>query len=137
LAPDGGLGDDLLPGLRAGLLPLLVESGESDDTLRVNFYEIHGIAVPGGRAAVEIIDDNLYLVVSLRNVGNGIAVLQAAVSGPSGRAPAPTRRRSTRSACSRGTSMSPPPRSASGRPPSAASRPTSGSCSCPGSSRAI
>ena len=61
--------------LRAGLLPLLVESGDSDDTLRVNFYEIHGIAVPGGRAAVEIIDDNVYLVVSLRNVGNGIAVL--------------------------------------------------------------
>jgi hypothetical protein len=61
--------------LRAGLLPLLVESGESDETLRVNFYEIHGIAVPGGRAAVEIIDGNLYLVVSLRNVGNGIAVL--------------------------------------------------------------
>jgi hypothetical protein len=61
--------------LRAGLLPLLVESGDSDQTLRVNFYEIHGIAVPGGRAAVEIIDDNIYLVVSLRNVGNGIAVL--------------------------------------------------------------
>jgi hypothetical protein len=61
--------------LRAGLLPLLVESGDSDETLRVNFYDVHGIAVPGGRAAVEIIDENVYLVLSLRNVGNGIAVV--------------------------------------------------------------
>jgi hypothetical protein len=61
--------------LLAGLRPLLVESGESAETLRVNFYDVHGIAVPGGRAAVEIVDDNLYVVLSLRNVGSGIAVL--------------------------------------------------------------
>ena len=61
--------------LLAGLRPLLVESGESDETLRVNFFDVHGIAVPGGRAAVEIVDGHLYLVVSLRNVGTGIAVL--------------------------------------------------------------
>ena len=61
--------------LLAGMRPLLVESVEGDATLRVNFYDVAGIAVPGGRAAVEIIDDNLYLVASLRNVGTGIGVL--------------------------------------------------------------
>jgi len=68
--------------LLAGLRPLLVESGESAETLRVNFYEIHGIAVPGGRAAIEIVDANVYLVVSLRNVGSGIAVLHGGTVYP-------------------------------------------------------
>jgi hypothetical protein len=61
--------------LLAGLRPLLVESGDADETLRVNFKDIHGIAAPGGRAAVEIIDGNVFVVLSLRNVGSGIAVL--------------------------------------------------------------
>jgi hypothetical protein len=61
--------------LMAGLRPLLVESAESDPTLRVNFRDVHGVAVPGGRAAVEIVDGNVFIVISLRNVGSGIAVL--------------------------------------------------------------
>jgi hypothetical protein len=61
--------------LLAGLRPLLVESSESDRALRVNFRDINGINVPGGGAAVEIIDNRIYLVVSLKNVGAGIAVL--------------------------------------------------------------
>jgi hypothetical protein len=68
--------------LLAGLRPLLVESGESAETLRVNFYEVHGIAVPGGRAAIEFVEANLYLVVSLRNVGSGIAVLHGGMVYP-------------------------------------------------------
>jgi hypothetical protein len=68
--------------LLAGLRPLLVESLEDDRTLRVNFYDVHGIAVPGGRAAVEVLDDNLYIVVSLRNVGTGIAVLHGGLVHP-------------------------------------------------------
>jgi len=68
--------------LLAGLRPLLVESGESAETLRVNFYDINGIAVPGGRAAVELVDDRLYLVLSLRNVGSGIAVLHGGTVYP-------------------------------------------------------
>ena len=35
----------------------------------------HWAAVAGGRAAVEIADGNIYLAMSLRNVGSGIAVL--------------------------------------------------------------
>ncbi|HET8528324.1 MAG TPA: hypothetical protein VFL60_05385 [Gaiellaceae bacterium] len=61
--------------LLAGLRPLLVESNESAEILRVNFFDVHGVAVPGGRAAVELIDGNVYIVVSLRNVGSGIAVM--------------------------------------------------------------
>src|SRR5439155_26018284 len=41
-----------------------------------------GIAVPGGRAAIEIVDDNLYVVLSVRNVGSGIAVLHGGVVYP-------------------------------------------------------
>jgi hypothetical protein len=68
--------------LLAGLRPLLVESGESAETLRVNFHDIHGIAVPGGRAAVELVDDRVYIVLSLRNVGSGIAVLHGGTLYP-------------------------------------------------------
>ena len=68
--------------LLAGLRPLLVESGESAETLRVNFYDIQGIAVPGGRAAIELVDDRLYVVLSLRNVGSGIAVLHGGALYP-------------------------------------------------------
>jgi hypothetical protein len=68
--------------LLAGLRPLLVESGESAETLRVNFHDIHGIAVPGGRAAIDLVDDRLYVVLSLRNVGSGIAVLHGGTLSP-------------------------------------------------------
>jgi hypothetical protein len=61
--------------LLADLRPLLVESSEADTLLRVGFKDINGIAVAGGRAAVELIDDRIYIVLSLRNVGRGIAVL--------------------------------------------------------------
>ena len=61
--------------LLAGLRPLLVESLESDPTQRVNFQDVRGIVTPGGGAAVQVIDDSLFVVLSLRNVGPGIAVL--------------------------------------------------------------
>jgi hypothetical protein len=68
--------------LLAGLRPLLVESGESAETLRVNFHDIQGIAVPGGRAAIELVDDRVFVVLSLRNVGSGIAVLHGGTLYP-------------------------------------------------------
>jgi len=36
----------------------------------------HWANVEGGRASVELVDGNIYLAALLRNVGNGIAVLQ-------------------------------------------------------------
>ena len=68
--------------LLAGLRPLLVASNESDELQRVNFYDVHGIAVPGARAAVEIVDENVYIVISVRNVGSGIGVVHGGVVHP-------------------------------------------------------
>jgi len=34
------------------------------------------VRLPGGQAVAEIVDDNVYVAMSLRNVGNGIGVLQ-------------------------------------------------------------
>jgi hypothetical protein len=61
--------------LLAGLRPLIVESLDSDPTQRVNFVDQRGIVTPGGGAAVQVIDDQIYVVLSLRNVGPGIGVL--------------------------------------------------------------
>jgi len=61
--------------LLAGLRPLLVESLESDPIQRVNFVDQRGIVTPGGGAAVQVIEDRIYVVLSLRNVGPGIGVL--------------------------------------------------------------
>ena len=61
--------------LMAGLRPLLVESAESDPTLHVNFKDVTSLPVPGGGAYVGKVDGNVYVVLSLKNVGPGIAVL--------------------------------------------------------------
>src|SRR5262249_16629810 len=61
--------------LLAGLRPLIVESLESDPIQRVNFADQCGIVTPGGGAAVQVIEDRIYVVLSLRNVGPGIGVL--------------------------------------------------------------
>src|SRR3954447_20692781 len=68
--------------LLAGLRPLLVSSNESDELQRVNFYDVHGIAVPGARGAVEIVSENVYIVISVRNVGSGIGVLHGGSGHP-------------------------------------------------------
>ena len=68
--------------LLAGLRPLLVASNESDELQRVNFYDVHGIAVPGARAAIEIVNENVYVVISVRNVGSGIGVLHGGIVHP-------------------------------------------------------
>ncbi len=61
--------------LYAGLRPLLVPSRLEDPPEKVGFQDDHWIRVPGGRAIAEVTDDVIYLGMSLRNVGSGIAVL--------------------------------------------------------------
>ena len=61
--------------LLAGLRPLIVESLETDPIQRVNFVDQRGVVTPGGGAAVQVIEDRIYVVLSLRNVGPGIGVL--------------------------------------------------------------
>jgi hypothetical protein len=64
--------------------PLLMPSRLSDETLKVNFGDNKWVRLPGGSAVAEIgggdgtrgpRDSVIYLSVSVRNVGNGIAVL--------------------------------------------------------------
>ena len=61
--------------LMAGLRPLLVESSENDPVQHVNFKDVTGLPVPGGGAYVGTIDGSVFVVLSLKNVGPGIAVL--------------------------------------------------------------
>jgi hypothetical protein len=56
--------------------PLLAPSRLEDPMQKIMFLEGHWVTAPGGRAAVEHIDGAVYLAISLRNVGSGIAVCQ-------------------------------------------------------------
>ena len=56
--------------------PLLAPSRLEDPTQKIMFLEEHWVSASGGRAAVEHIDGIVYLAISLRNVGSGIAVCQ-------------------------------------------------------------
>jgi hypothetical protein len=56
--------------------PLLAPSRLEDPEQKIMFLEGRWVSASGGRAAVENIDDAIYLAVSLRNVGSGIAVCQ-------------------------------------------------------------
>ena len=60
--------------------PVLAPSRFDDPTQKLMFLERHWVAAPGGRAAVEHDDGVVYLAISLRNVGSGIAVCQGWVA---------------------------------------------------------
>lgn len=61
--------------LLAGLRPLLMPSRTEDLTLKVGFADNHFVALPGGGATAEVTDEAIYLTMSVRNVGNGMAIL--------------------------------------------------------------
>jgi hypothetical protein len=63
--------------LQQGLRPLVFPSRASDETLKVSFVDRHWVLVPGGQGTVEISPDVVYLTLSLRNVGSGLAVLDS------------------------------------------------------------
>jgi len=63
--------------LLAGIRPVLVPSRVDDPMIKINWGDEHWTRVEGSRAAVEVEGDVIYLAMSLRNVGSGIAVLQA------------------------------------------------------------
>jgi hypothetical protein len=64
-------------GLLLGLRPVLAPARVTDPPEVVRFGEGRLVSVEGGMAAVEHDGGNYYLVIPLRNVGNGLAVLQA------------------------------------------------------------
>jgi hypothetical protein len=63
--------------LLLGLRPVLAPSRVTDPPETVRFGDGRMVSVEGGMAAVEREGANYYFVIPLRNVGNGLAVLQA------------------------------------------------------------
>src|SRR5215831_2303156 len=61
--------------LLAGQRPLLVPSRLEDPAIKVNFQDDVWFLVPGGHGVAQATDDADYFVISVRNVGTGIAVL--------------------------------------------------------------
>jgi hypothetical protein len=61
--------------LLASLRPLLVASKLEDPPQKVGFMDGKTLLAPGGGAAVEVTDQAVYLAISVRNAGSGIAVL--------------------------------------------------------------
>ena len=61
--------------LLAGQRPLLVPSRAEDPAVRAGFQDGVWFNVPGGEGAARATDEADYFVVSVRNVGTGIAVL--------------------------------------------------------------
>jgi hypothetical protein len=61
--------------LQVGLRPLLVPSRLEDPLIKVMWVDGHHARLEGGRAAVEVADGVIYLAMSLRNVGSGMAVI--------------------------------------------------------------
>jgi hypothetical protein len=56
--------------------PLLASSRLEDPNQKIMFLEGNWVAASGGHGVVEYIDGIVYLAISLRNVGSGIAVCQ-------------------------------------------------------------
>jgi hypothetical protein len=61
--------------LQAGIRPVLVPSRLQDPPEKVGFVDDHWVKVGGGRAVAEAAEEAIYLAIALRNVGNGLAVL--------------------------------------------------------------
>jgi hypothetical protein len=62
--------------------PVLTPSRFDDPVQKLRFVEGNWVSAMGGRAAVEHVDGIVYLAISLRNVGSGIAVCQGWVARP-------------------------------------------------------
>jgi hypothetical protein len=61
--------------LLAGLRPVLMSSRLQDLPQKVSFFDQHWVTVEGGHAAFEVSEQAIYMVISLRNAGAGMAVL--------------------------------------------------------------
>jgi hypothetical protein len=61
--------------LLAGIRPLLIPSRPEDPEQKIGFADNRWVRVAGGQAAVEVGEDAIYFVGSVRNVGSGLAVL--------------------------------------------------------------
>ena len=62
--------------LLAGLRPVLVPSRLGDPEEKVLFQDLRWFRIAGGRAVAEVSDGIVFLIVGVRNVGTGLAVLR-------------------------------------------------------------
>jgi hypothetical protein len=63
--------------LLAGLRPVLMPSRVEDAPVKVGFADNRWFMIPGAGAVAEVTDAAIYLAASVRNMGSGIAVLDA------------------------------------------------------------
>jgi hypothetical protein len=63
--------------LLVGIRPLLLSSRMEDPPEKVAFQDEHWIRVPGGHGYAEAETEVIYLAIALRNVGQGLAVLDS------------------------------------------------------------
>jgi hypothetical protein len=68
--------------LMSRLRPLLLPTRIQDPEEKVGFQDDHWVHVPGGQAHAEATRDAIYLVIPVRNVGEGLAVLNGWVLRP-------------------------------------------------------
>jgi len=61
--------------LLAGIRPLLVPSRIEDPEQKVGFADDHFVHISGGGGTADVEQNAIYLTMSIRNAGNGIAVL--------------------------------------------------------------
>jgi hypothetical protein len=59
------------------LRPILAPSRLEDPEERIMFSDRRWVVVPGGQVSVELVDDVVYLAMQVRNIGNGMAVIEA------------------------------------------------------------
>ena len=62
--------------LQIGLRPVLMHSRTNDPPQKIMWADDHWARVNGAGATVDVVDDAVYLAMSLRNAGSGIAVIQ-------------------------------------------------------------
>lgn len=61
--------------MQLGIRPLLMPSRLEDAPQKIRWGDDHRASLAGSGAHVEVVDGNLYLAMSVRNAGSGIAVL--------------------------------------------------------------
>jgi hypothetical protein len=63
--------------LQVGLRPLLFPSRLEDPIQKIRWGDTHWASLDGGKATFELSEGVIYLALSLRNVGSGIAVIHS------------------------------------------------------------
>jgi hypothetical protein len=56
------------------LRPVLVTSRIDDSMQKIRWSDDHWSHIDGGQGTVEVVDGSIYLAISVRNVGSGLAV---------------------------------------------------------------